>query len=165
MALAYPDRIEALTVQGANWKARRASWADRAANEVSSHKSAFAPDDADAPSRKRSEGGSGKTRIRGQMNLRFLNRPGQAEIQSDLFYDYRTNVDAYPKWQGWLRAKQPRLLVVSGKYDLSFDLGEPERYRKGVPNAHFTCSRPATLRSIPGGSDCAVGPWLHEVVE
>jgi hypothetical protein len=29
----------------------------------------------------------------------YLNQPGQADIQSDLFYDYRTNVDAYPKWQ------------------------------------------------------------------
>jgi pimeloyl-ACP methyl ester carboxylesterase len=27
------------------------------------------------------------------------------EIQSDLFYDYRTNVDAYPKWQAWMREK------------------------------------------------------------
>jgi hypothetical protein len=26
----------------------------------------------------------------------FLSQPGQAEIQSDLFYDHRTNVDAYP---------------------------------------------------------------------
>jgi len=65
----------------------------------------------------------------------FLNQPGQAEIQSDLFYDYRTNVDSYPKWQAWMRAKQPRLLVIWGKYDLSFDPGEPERYRKDVPNA------------------------------
>jgi hypothetical protein len=44
-------------------------------------------------------------------------------------------VDAYPKWQAWMRERQPRLLVVWGKYDLSFDLGEPERYRKDVPNA------------------------------
>jgi len=65
----------------------------------------------------------------------FLNQPGQAEIQSDLFYDYRTNVDSYPKWQAWMRQKQPRLLVIWGKYDLSFDLGEPERYRQDVPNA------------------------------
>ena len=65
----------------------------------------------------------------------FLNRPGQAEIQSDLFYDYRTNVDAYPKWQAWMRENQPRLLVIWGKYELSFDPGEPERYRKDVPNA------------------------------
>ena len=65
----------------------------------------------------------------------FLNQPGQADIQSDLFYDYRTNVDAYPKWQAWMRKKQPRLLVIWGKYDLSFDLSEPEAYRRDVPNA------------------------------
>jgi pimeloyl-ACP methyl ester carboxylesterase len=34
-----------------------------------------------------------------------------------------------------MREKQPRLLVIWGKYDLSFDLGEPERYQKDVPNA------------------------------
>jgi hypothetical protein len=65
----------------------------------------------------------------------FLNQPGQVDIQSDLFYDYRTNVEAYPKWQAWMREKQPRLQVIWGKYDFSFDLGEPERYRKNVPNA------------------------------
>ena len=31
--------------------------------------------------------------------------------------------------------KQRRLLVIWGKYDLSFDPDEPERYRKDVPNA------------------------------
>jgi pimeloyl-ACP methyl ester carboxylesterase len=65
----------------------------------------------------------------------FLNAPGQAQIQSDLFYDYRTNVDAYPKWQAWLQKTQPKLLVLWGKHDLSFDLGEPERYRNDVPKA------------------------------
>jgi pimeloyl-ACP methyl ester carboxylesterase len=65
----------------------------------------------------------------------FLNQPGQADIQSDLFYDYRTNVENYPKWQAWMREKQPRLLVIWGKYDLSFDLSEPEAYRHDVPNA------------------------------
>jgi pimeloyl-ACP methyl ester carboxylesterase len=65
----------------------------------------------------------------------FLTQPGQAEIQSDLFYDYRTNVDAYPQWQAWMREKQPRLLVLWGKYDLSFELSEPEAYRRNVPKA------------------------------
>ena len=73
----------------------------------------------------------------------FLNQPGQAEIQSDLFYDYRTNVDAYPKWQAWMREKQPRLLVIWGKYELSFDPGEPERYRKDVPTRKSTLSTAA----------------------
>jgi pimeloyl-ACP methyl ester carboxylesterase len=65
----------------------------------------------------------------------FLNQPSQADIQSDLFYDYRTNVDAYPKWQAWMRANRPRLLLIWGKYDLSFGPSEPEAYRRDVPNA------------------------------
>ena len=65
----------------------------------------------------------------------FLNQPGQAEIQSDLFYDYRTNVESYPKWQAWMRERQPRLLVIWGKYESSFDPSEPESYRKDVPDA------------------------------
>jgi pimeloyl-ACP methyl ester carboxylesterase len=67
MALVHPERIEALIVQdavahneglGAKWKPRRAFWADRAANESATPKSAVAPDDADAPCGKRSECGS-----------------------------------------------------------------------------------------------------------
>jgi pimeloyl-ACP methyl ester carboxylesterase len=65
----------------------------------------------------------------------FLNQPGQGDIQVDLFYDYRTNVDSYPKWQAWMREKQPRLLVIWGKYELSFDPSEPEAYRRDVPKA------------------------------
>ena len=65
----------------------------------------------------------------------FLNQPGQIEIQSDLFYDYRTNVENYPRWQAWMREKQPRLLVIWGKYDPSFDISEPEAYRRDVPDA------------------------------
>ncbi len=36
-----------------------------------------------------------------------------------------------------MRTMQPRLLVIWGKHDLSFDLGEPERYRKDVPDAQL----------------------------
>ena len=34
-----------------------------------------------------------------------------------------------------MRERQPRLLVIWGKYDLSFDFSEPEAYRRDVPNA------------------------------
>ena len=65
----------------------------------------------------------------------LLNQPGQGDIQTDLFYDYRTNLEAYPKWQAWMREKQPRLLVIWGKYESSFDPSEPEAYRRDVPKA------------------------------
>lgn len=144
MALAHPERIDALIVQdavahneglGENWKTRRAFWADRAANE-----SALRQNLLSLQTTRTRHVGNDPNVERYDPDLwtdefAFLNQPGQAEIQSDLFYDYRTNVDAYPKWQAWMREKQPRLLVIWGKYDLSFDLGEPERYRKDVPNA------------------------------
>ena len=96
----------------------------------------------------------------------FLNQPGQADIQSDLFYDYRTNVDAYPKWQAWMREKQPRLLVIWGKYDLSFDLGEPERLPKGRAEGRSPRPRRRTFRArYRCGSDCAARSGLHEVVK
>src|SRR6202022_4769489 len=72
----------------------------------------------------------------------FLSQPGQADIQSDLFYDYRTNVAAYPSWQAWMRKTQPPLLVVWGKYDLSFAVSEPESYRGDVPKADFHVLEP-----------------------
>jgi pimeloyl-ACP methyl ester carboxylesterase len=36
-----------------------------------------------------------------------------------------------------MRETRPRLLVIWGKHDLSFDLGEPERYRTDVPDARI----------------------------
>ena len=144
MALAHPERIEALIVQdavahneglGANWATRRAFWADRPAHEESLRKNLLS-----LPTTKTRHIGDDPNVELYDPDLwadeyAFLNAPGQAQIQSDLFYDYRTNVHAYPKWQTWMRQKQPLLLVIWGKHDLSFDLGEPERYRKDVPNA------------------------------
>ena len=65
----------------------------------------------------------------------FLSRPGQDDIQTDLFYDYRTNVASYPAWQNWLRRHQPPLLVIWGRYDPSFQTEEAEAYHRDVPDA------------------------------
>jgi pimeloyl-ACP methyl ester carboxylesterase len=146
MALAHPERIEALIVQdaaghneglGANWKTRREFWKDRVANETALRTNLLS-----LQTTKTRHVGNDPNAEHYDPDLwtdeyYFLNQPGQAEIQSDLFYDYRTNVDAYPKWQAWMQKAQPRLLVIWGKYDLSFDAGEPERYRKDVPKAEI----------------------------
>jgi pimeloyl-ACP methyl ester carboxylesterase len=73
-------------------------------------------------------------RIFGLMNLPFSISRVRPTFRA-LFYDYRKNVEAYQKWQAWMREKQPRLLVIWRKHDLSFDLSEPEAYRRDVPNA------------------------------
>jgi pimeloyl-ACP methyl ester carboxylesterase len=49
-----------------------------------------------------------------------LDRPGNAEIQLDLFYSYRTNVPLYPEFQAFFRQYQPSTLIVWGKNDFIF---------------------------------------------
>jgi len=107
----------------------------RCERKRASHKSAIAANNADTPCGERDPNVERYDPDLWTDEFAFLNQPAQAQIQSDLFYDYRTNVDVYPKWQAWMREKRPRLLVIWGKYDLSFDLGEPERYRADVPSA------------------------------
>jgi pimeloyl-ACP methyl ester carboxylesterase len=144
MALAKPEAVQALIVQdavshneglGVNWATRRAFWADRTANEEALRKNLLSM----AATKTRHVGDDPEVDLYDPDlwtdEYAFLNSPGQAQIQSDLFYDYRTNVENYPKWQAWMQKNQPKLLVIWGKHDLSFDPGEPERYRKDVPKA------------------------------
>lgn len=144
MTLAYPKRVQALIVQdavahneglGANWATRRAFWADRTKYEDALRTNLLSL----ATTRTRHVGDDPSVDLYDPDlwtdEAAFLNAPGQAQIQSDLFYDYRTNVGEYPKWQAWMQTTQPKLLVLWGKHDLSFDAGEPERYRHDVPGA------------------------------
>ena len=121
MALAHPGRVDALIVQnavthnrglGANWKTRRAFWADRVANE-----SALRANLLSLVITRTRHAGSDPNIERYAPDLwtdefAFLSQPGQVDIQSDLFFDYRTNVDSYPKWQAWMRERRPPLLVI-----------------------------------------------------
>ena len=146
MALSQPARIDSLIVQdgvahdtglGDNWKTRRAFWADRAANEAALRTNLMSL----AATRTRHVGNDPNIE-RYDPDLwidefRFLNQPGQSDIQSDLFFDYRSNVTAYPAWQAWMQKTQPRLLVIWGKYEQSFDASEPEAYRRDVSSAQI----------------------------
>jgi hypothetical protein len=110
-----------------NWNTRHAFWADRAANESALHTNLLS-----LATTHTHHVGNDPNVDRYHPDLwtdefAFLSQPGQADIQSDLSYDYRTNVDAYRNGKLWMRERQPRLLVIWGNYDLSFDPGEPER--------------------------------------
>ena len=65
----------------------------------------------------------------------LLDRPGNAEIQLDLFYDYRTNVPLYPAWQSYFRNCQPPMLIVWGKNDEIFPPAGAEPYLRDLPAA------------------------------
>lgn len=148
LAVAHPERVRAIIVQnavahdeglGPAWDIRKAFWRDRAAYE-----------DKIVPGFTSLEGA--KVRHLGstphperydpetwEWEGAHLAKPGQREIQSDLFYDYQTNVARYPSWQAWMRHHHPPLLVLWGKYDPSFALPGAEAYKRDVPDAevHF----------------------------
>jgi pimeloyl-ACP methyl ester carboxylesterase len=65
----------------------------------------------------------------------LLARPGNDEIQLDLFLDYASNVAMYPKFQEYLRMRQPPLLAVWGMNDPFFLPSGAEAFKRDVPNA------------------------------
>lgn len=54
-----------------------------------------------------------------------------------MFYDYRTNVTLYPKWQAFLRDRQPRKIVFWGQDDIFFTREGGEAYLKDLPKAEM----------------------------
>jgi pimeloyl-ACP methyl ester carboxylesterase len=144
LALSHPERVRAIIVQnavshekglGPLWAARRKYW-DDPASELANLKANFTSLEA---TRQRHIGTSpNPSRYDPDAwndEYAFLNRPGQAEIQTTLFFDYRTNLASYPRWQKWLRNVQPPLLVVWGKYDPSFTVAGASAYADDVPQA------------------------------
>ncbi len=144
LAVQHPERIDALIVQnavshedglGPLWDTRRRFWKDRVSNEAALRENFLSL----ASARQRHVGANPHPEtINPDLwtdEFAFLSRPGQAEIQTDLFYSYQTNVASYPSWQAWLRKHQPATLIVWGKYDPSFQVAEVAAYQRDLPNA------------------------------
>jgi pimeloyl-ACP methyl ester carboxylesterase len=71
------------------------------------------------------------------MDFRFMERANARKVQLDLFYDYRTNVALYPKWQEFLHEHQPKTLIFWGQDDIFFTPEGGEAYLKDLPNAEM----------------------------
>ncbi|HUN25140.1 MAG TPA: alpha/beta hydrolase [Steroidobacteraceae bacterium] len=65
----------------------------------------------------------------------YLSRPGVAEVQLDLFGDYKSNVALYPTFQGYFRAHRPPLLAAWGRNDPFFLPRGAEAFRRDIPEA------------------------------
>lgn len=67
----------------------------------------------------------------------LLDRPGNAEIQLELVYDYRTNLRLYPAIQKYFRDKQPPTLIVWGKNDYIFPADGAHPYKRDLKDLEF----------------------------
>jgi pimeloyl-ACP methyl ester carboxylesterase len=67
----------------------------------------------------------------------FMQRPHSVRMNLDLFYDYRTNVDLYPKWQAFMRDRQPKTLIFWGQDDIFFTAAGGEAFLADLPKAEI----------------------------
>ena len=72
-----------------------------------------------------------------QHDQSLMDREGNAEIQLDLFYDYRTNIPLYPRWQEAFRQYKPPMLVAWGKNDEIFVAPGAESFKRDLPDAEI----------------------------
>jgi pimeloyl-ACP methyl ester carboxylesterase len=65
----------------------------------------------------------------------YMGRPGAAEVQPDLFGDYKSNVALYPSFQKYFRDYKPPFLAAWGKNDPFFLPQGAEVFKRDIPNA------------------------------
>lgn len=72
-----------------------------------------------------------------KLDWELIQRPGNIDVQLDLFGDYRTNVELYPRFQQFFRGYRPPTLVLWGKNDPFFTVAGAEAFLRDLPSAQF----------------------------
>jgi len=90
------------------------------------------------------------------LDAALIARPGNADIQLDLFRDYANNVTLYPAFQQYLRSFTPPLLAIWGSHDAFFVPAGAEAFRRDLPSA--------TVQLLDAGH-FALETHLEQIVE
>lgn len=77
----------------------------------------------------------------------LLQRPGNIEMQLDLYADYKTNEEIRPKIHEYFRNHRPPAQIVWGRHEVFFTVEVSEAYRRDLPEAESTSWTRAIGRS------------------
>ena len=143
LAVKHPERMEALIVQNGNaydeglrefWDPLKAYWSDPNEKNKDALRKLLT---AEATRWQYTYGVKNENAISPDnwlLDQLILDRPGNKEIQLQLFYDYRSNPPLYPQWQDYFRKYQPPTLVVWGRNDFIFPKEGAIPYQRDLKN-------------------------------
>jgi len=148
LALAHPERVTALISQNGNayeeglsqgWNPIQKYWKEPTTENRTALRGFLTPE---ATQSQYLHGVKDATLVAPEsytLDSSLLARPGNDEIQLDLFLDYASNVALYPRFQEYFRSKRPPLLAVWGNGDPFFLPPGAEAFKRDIPGAevHF----------------------------
>lgn len=148
LASAHPDRITAIVVQNGNaydegldndfWKPVKAYWKEPNSKEKRDALRGLLTYEATQWQYTTGVKQADLVSPDGAAHDQFLlDRPGNQEIQLDLFLSYGSNPPLYPKWQEYFRKHQPPMLIVWGKNDQIFPAAGAEPYKRDLKTLEF----------------------------
>ncbi|CAJ1178651.1 Haloalkane dehalogenase [Companilactobacillus paralimentarius] len=143
IAAKYPERILGIVSQNGNiyqeglgkkWQGRKDYWQNPTPELRESYKSAFQP----ATIKGQYTGGEKESSVSPDgytLDIHYTESPDYAERQSDLIFDYQSNVANYPKYQKYVKDYQPEIIAAWGKNDPSFVYQGAQAFAKDDKNA------------------------------
>jgi pimeloyl-ACP methyl ester carboxylesterase len=146
LAVKHPDKIEALIVQNGNaydeglgefWEPLRSYWNEPNEKNKNALKKFLT---LEATRWQYTHGVKNENAISPDNWIHdqlLLDRPGNNEIQLQLFYDYKSNPPLYPQWQEYFRKYQPPTLVVWGRNDVIFTKEGAIPYQRDLKNVQI----------------------------
>ncbi|HET6326505.1 MAG TPA: alpha/beta hydrolase [Planctomycetaceae bacterium] len=142
LAVKHPDRITAIISQNGNayeeglsdgWSPIRAYWQDASPSNREALRAFLKPE---TTIWQYTHGVPDTTAVSPDgysLDNFYLGRPGAAELQLDLFGDYKSNVALYPTFQKYFRTYKPPLLAMWGKHDPFFLPPGAEAFKRDNP--------------------------------
>jgi pimeloyl-ACP methyl ester carboxylesterase len=148
IAVRHPDRVTAIITQNGNayleglgkdfWAPLHTYWASPTFSTTTTEAQALLPFLQLGPTKWQYTNGVPEglqSRIAPEtytLDAALLTREGGADVQLSLFYDYRTNLQFYPRWQEYLRTSGVPVLALWGKNDVIFVEAGAEAFRRDV---------------------------------